>query len=157
MRAPRVGTTCLYGADFWTVVAGPLTITAMPAVPGENVPRGITPEQAAPVKPSPDVAETPDQAREIDYGVRASIAGIWLMTAYSVPVFVFAILLSHATLILLVAPAGLLIAAIGLHIYLRRSQRRRLANFINPINGELEIPGGRRELKLRNLIRRKHS
>jgi Flp pilus assembly protein TadB len=105
----------------------------------------------------PDVAETPDEAREIDYGVRASIAGIWLMTAYSVPLFSLGILLSHATPILLAAPAGLLIAAIGLHIYLRRSQRRRLVNFISPINGVLHIPGGRRDLKLRNLIRRKAS
>jgi Flp pilus assembly protein TadB len=103
------------------------------------------------------VAETPDQAREIDYGVRASIAGIWLMTAYSVPVLTLAILLSHATPILLVAPTALLIAAIGLHVYLRRSLQRRLANFISPLNGELEIPGGRRDLKLRNLIRRKSS
>jgi Flp pilus assembly protein TadB len=105
----------------------------------------------------PDLAETPDQAREIDYSVRASIAGIWLMTAYSVPLFTLAIVLSHASVMLLVAPAGLLIAAIVLHVYLRRSRRRRLAKFISPFTGELEIPGGRRELKLRNLVRRKGS
>jgi hypothetical protein len=129
----------------------------MSPVPGESVPRGLSPEEALPVKGVHDVAETADEAREVDYSLRVSIAGIWLMTAYSVPLFSLAILLSHATPILLAAPAGLLIAAIGLHIYLRRSQGRRLANFISPINGELEIPGGRRELKLRNLIRRKGS
>lgn len=129
----------------------------MSPVPGESVPRGLSPEQAAPVKVLPDVAETPDQAREIDYSLRASIAGIWLMTSYSVPVFSLAILLSHATPLLLVAPAGLFVAAIGLHIYLRRSLRRRLARFVSPLSGEIEIPGGQREVKLRKLIRRKGS
>lgn len=77
------------------------------------------------------------------------------MASYTIPLSVLAFLLAHAVPVLFAIPAGLLLLALILHIYLRRPRRRRLAAFISTINGQIEIPGACREFKLRSLSRRK--
>ena len=101
----------------------------------------------------PKIIEDAEEARQADYHVRLLDRLLLLAVPYYVVIAAFMVWL-HVPL-----GVAVLIAALGIggNVWFRRYFRRRsklvLRNFLDPITGELSVPGGAKPLRWIDVLR----